>query len=125
MPDKDTKYDLMYAYALGCLNENDVLNFKEISVSDENFLWDELGEFQNLAALMASILSVEMPKPEVKEKVARKLYNLKDENIQSVEDTKQDDQIFEGGLDKEVIPPEETKENTIFEEPVLDNKIQA
>ena len=72
MSEKDNKYDLIYAYALGCLNENEVLNFKEISVSDENFLWDELGEFQNLAALMASLLSVEMPKVEVKERVAQK-----------------------------------------------------
>jgi Anti-sigma-K factor rskA, C-terminal len=128
MPNKDTKYDLMYAYALGCLNENDILNFKEISVSDENFLWDELGEFQNLAALMASILTVEIPKPEVKEKVARKLYNLKDEDTQSVEhevDTIPDDQIFENGLDNDAILPKETKEKNIFAAPELDNEIQA
>ncbi len=28
MNDKDAKYDLMYAYALGCLNEDEVLNFQ-------------------------------------------------------------------------------------------------
>ncbi len=47
-------------------------------------LWDELGEFQNLTALMASILTVEMPEPEVKEKVAQKLYSLKNEDVQPV-----------------------------------------
>ena len=127
MNDKDAKYELMYAYALGCLNEDEVLNFKEITISDENFIWDELGEFQNLTALMASILSVEMPEPEVKNKVAQKLYNLKDENVlpvQQEEDTKPDDQIFESSFDKEKeeIHTEEAEDNSIVDEPVLDNE---
>ncbi len=85
MTENDAKYDLIYAYALGCLDGNDLLSFREKVINDEAFTWDELGEFQNLAALMTSILVVEIPKPEVKEKVAQKLYNLKIESTPQVE----------------------------------------
>ncbi len=131
MADKDNKYDLMYAYALGCLDTNEVLNFKEISVSDEDFLWDELGEFQNLAALMASILTVEIPKNEVKEKVAQKLYSLKNEEISSIqqgEQVKSENEIFDNNISESVGETineniiEEPKEESIFETSVIEDE---
>ena len=126
MSDKDAKYDLMYAYALGCLDDNQVLNFKELTVSDDNFAWDELGEFQNLAALMASILTVEIPKPEVKEKVAQKLYSLKNEGVQPSEqstDVNKENETFDN-IDEFVDEPviDEPKESSIFETPFIENE---
>jgi hypothetical protein len=48
-------------------------------MDDENFPWKELGEFQNLVALLPSALLIETPSWELKDKVARKLYKLRDE----------------------------------------------
>ena len=44
-----------------------------------DFPWQELGEYQNLAALLPAILNIETPGPELKDKVARKLYRIKNE----------------------------------------------
>ncbi len=84
MSEKETTNNLIYAYALGCLDESDIKKIKEGGKVDPNFSWEELGEFQNLISLMSSILVVEIPKPEVKERVAKKLYNLKKEELQPV-----------------------------------------
>jgi hypothetical protein len=70
--------NLLYAYALGCLDRDDFEKLIEHLESSESFPWQELGEYQNLAALLPSFLNVEEPSPGLKDKVARKLYRLKD-----------------------------------------------
>lgn len=69
----------LYAYALGCLDKDDFIQLVEHLESGESFSWQELGEFQNLAALLPSFLRLEEPDVKVKDRVARKLYRLKDE----------------------------------------------
>ncbi|MBZ0200529.1 MAG: anti-sigma factor [Ignavibacteriaceae bacterium] len=71
--------NLIHAYSLGCLGKE---NFDEmVSIIDkkELFEYQELGEYQNLAALLPAILNMEMPSSEVKDKVAMKLYSLQEE----------------------------------------------
>jgi hypothetical protein len=67
---------------------------------DKNFPWQELGHYQNLVAFLPTLLDIEVPEPEVKDNVARKLYEL-GEKIKAK---------------KEV----EIKQNTIAEETKLD-----
>ena len=71
--------ELLYAFSLGCLSKNDFDIFVSILENNEPFAYEELGEFQNLAALLPAMLNIETPAPEVKDKVARKLYRLQEE----------------------------------------------
>ena len=79
MPGQKEYYDLLYAYTLGCLDNEELEQLKKYLDTGENFPWQELGEFQNLSSLLPSILSIESPKQEVKDKVARKLYRIRQE----------------------------------------------
>jgi hypothetical protein len=72
-------YDLLFAYSVGCLDMEDLLELNEYFQSGDEFPWQELGEYQNLAALLPAILNMETPGPEIKDKVARKLYRIKNE----------------------------------------------
>jgi hypothetical protein len=71
--------DLIYAYSLGCLDNEELQRLREHFDSGEELNIQELGEFQNLASLLPSILKIENPDPQLKDNVAKKLYRLKDE----------------------------------------------
>ncbi len=71
--------ELIYAYAFGCLDLDEQSKFIDQKMQDPDFKWSELGEYQNLASLLPSILTIENPEDEVKSKVAKKLYSYKDE----------------------------------------------
>jgi hypothetical protein len=66
--------DLIYAYALGCLDPED--NEKFIPLNHNEFDSRELGEYQNLVSLLPIILTIETPDPLLKDNVAKKLYSL-------------------------------------------------
>jgi hypothetical protein len=70
---------MLHAYALGCLEREDLIKLKDHINSGGEINWAELGEFQNLAALLPIILNIEEPPPHVKNNVARKLYRIRDE----------------------------------------------
>ncbi|HKI79569.1 MAG TPA: anti-sigma factor [Ignavibacteriaceae bacterium] len=78
MADK-IEYELLYAYTLGCLDQDELINLRSLREANEEFPLQELGEFQNLSSLLPSILKLETPAPEVKDKVARKLYRIRNE----------------------------------------------
>ncbi len=71
--------DLLHAYALGCLDNEDLLKLQEYLGEGGELSWTDLGEYQNLAALLPSILNIEVPSFELKDKVARKLYRIRNE----------------------------------------------
>jgi hypothetical protein len=73
------KIELIKLSTIGCINEDDQASLNSLLIEDENFPWKELGEFQNLVALLPSALVIEKPNWELKDKVARKLYKLRDE----------------------------------------------
>lgn len=70
--------DLIYAGVLGCLDLADQTKLNEY-ISSGGELPPNMGELQNIAAMLPIILQAEMPDPELKDKVARKLYRIKDE----------------------------------------------
>jgi len=71
--------ELIKLSTIGCISEEDQASLTSLMVEDENFPWKELGEFQNLVALLPSALVIETPSWELKDKVAKKLYELRDE----------------------------------------------
>lgn len=71
--------DMIHAYALGCLDNEDLNTLTSEMNSGEEFPMKELAEYQNLTALLPAILEIENPPHQMKDKVARKLYRIKDE----------------------------------------------
>ena len=77
--DGKKKIELIKLSTIGCISEEEQASLNSLMLEDENFPWKELGDFQNLVALIPSALVIEMPSWELKDKVARKLYTLRDE----------------------------------------------
>ncbi len=70
--------ELIYASALGCLDDDDLLLLENFLSSGGSLNWKDLGEYQNLVALLPAIIEIENPRKELKDKVARKLYRVRD-----------------------------------------------
>jgi hypothetical protein len=70
--------ELMYAGVLGCLDRADQTKLNEYLKAGGE-LPSNLGEFQNIAAMLPIVLQAENPDSGLKDKVARKLYRIKDE----------------------------------------------
>ncbi|MBX2976803.1 MAG: hypothetical protein KF721_11765, partial [Ignavibacteriaceae bacterium] len=80
MSDKNKEVtSFLYAYAIGCLDNADFLKVLNHIRAGEEYPYQELGEYQNLASLLPSFLEIEVPDQSVKDKVARKLYRLKEQ----------------------------------------------
>jgi hypothetical protein len=77
--DDKKKIKLIKLDTIGCISADDQAALNSLMTEDENFPWNELGQFQNLVALIPSSLQIEKPSWELKDKVARKLYDLRDE----------------------------------------------
>ncbi len=71
--------ELLQAYALGCLDKEDLFALQEFLGEGGELSWTDLGEYQNLTALLPSILNIESPSLELKDKVARNLYRIRTE----------------------------------------------
>jgi hypothetical protein len=61
--------ELIPAKALGCLDTEENENFLKLMEEDNEFPWQEFGQYQNLVAQMPTLLKLEAPDPEVKNKV--------------------------------------------------------
>jgi hypothetical protein len=84
MPESSEYSKQIQAYALGCLDREEYSGLRAYLSSGEDYPWQELGEYQNLAALLPSILNMEMPSPVIKDNVARRLYRVRDEIKQKI-----------------------------------------
>jgi hypothetical protein len=71
--------NMIQAYSLGCLKPEEIRQIRKFGKNDPDFNLKELGKYQNLTALLPSSLPLEIPDQRVKEKVARKLYRLKED----------------------------------------------
>ncbi len=68
----------LYAYALGSLDKEDLISLLEYFEAGKDYPWQELGEFQNLTSLLPSFLNIEDPPAGLKDRVARKLYRMRE-----------------------------------------------
>jgi len=82
MPDQTENIDLVQAYVLDCLDKEDekrMDEFLSLQGLEGNILQEELGEYQIITAMLPVILKIVEPDPKVKDKIARRLYRMKDE----------------------------------------------
>ncbi len=93
--------DLLFAYTLGCLDKEDLLKFEDFLKNSDDVPEQQLGEYQNLTALLPTILNIETPSAKAKDKVARKLYRIKDEKREQSTKTESNPEITEPGIAEE------------------------
>jgi len=107
--DKKKTIDLIKLEVLGCINKegSDTLHLSK--ENDENFPFKELGEYQNIIALLPSALMLEFPSNELKDKVAMKLYSIREEIKAKVEARKAAEEPLEF-VEEEKINLEEVEE---------------
>ena len=109
--DKKKSIELIKLEVLGCLAEKDKESFKAMKLSNEDFPWKELAEYQKVVSLFPSTLEIKYPADDLKDKTAMKLYNLRDE-IKAKIEAKKAQQVASQPF--EVIP--ELTEKPEFEE---------
>ena len=73
---KKRDIELIILEVLGCQDEVDKKSLQFLKENDDSFCWKELGECQNLSALLPSILKADKPSIETKEILVRKLNRL-------------------------------------------------
>ncbi|HEY6436197.1 MAG TPA: hypothetical protein VIY47_06380, partial [Ignavibacteriaceae bacterium] len=73
---KKRDVELIVLEVLGCQDETDKKSLQFLKENDESFCWKELGECQNLSALLPSILKSEEPSTQSKEIIVRRLNRL-------------------------------------------------
>lgn len=66
--------DLLQGKALGCLDPEENATLTRLMEEDSEFPWQELGQYQNLVAFLPTLLDIETPDSEIKDNVARRLY---------------------------------------------------
>lgn len=77
--DKKKSLDLIKLEVLGCLSDKDRENLHAMKAKGEEFLWKELGNYQNLIALLPLVLEPKYPASDIKDKTAMKLYTIRDQ----------------------------------------------
>lgn len=80
MADQKKLESLLHAFAIGSTDREDYFDLVEHIRHGGEYNWQELGEYQNLAALLPAFLEIEQPDAKVKDKVARALYRLREQN---------------------------------------------
>ena len=106
--DKKRGVDLIKLEVLGCINLKDKESLEIMKEKEENFPWKELGDYQNLVALLPSTLIIKYPESELKDKTAMKLYKIRDEIKAKLEAKKEKD-----------VPPQPVLEENHTEEEEL------
>jgi len=77
--DKKKIVDLIKLEVLRCLSEKDNESLQSLKVEEIEFPWKELGDYQNLIALLPLSLELDHPSNELKNKTAMKLYDIRDQ----------------------------------------------
>jgi Anti-sigma-K factor rskA len=79
MSEDQAVYEMMAAFAAGCMDKENFIQVKEYLDQGGELPERQLGEFQNIVAMIPIILEFEKPAPEIKDHVAKKLISMKDE----------------------------------------------
>lgn len=80
MADQKKLESMLHAFAIGSADREDYFELVEHIRHGGEYNWQELGEYQNLAALLPAFLEIETPDAKVKDKVARGLYRLREQS---------------------------------------------
>lgn len=82
-------HEMISAFAAGCMDDQNYKQFKNYVRSGGELPEGELGELQNVISLVPSILDLEQPDAELKERVAKKLISLQEEIKKKIKDKKE------------------------------------
>ncbi|MCW8961813.1 MAG: TonB family protein [Ignavibacteriaceae bacterium] len=97
--DKQKEIELVKLEVLGCINENEIKSLRVMKENDENFPWKELAQYQNLASLLPSILVAEIPSPNAKDnmikKLTRSIFGAEDDNELEIVEIKEEKSVDE------------------------------
>lgn len=72
-------HEMVAAFAVGCMDKQNFVQFKDYIQEGGELPDGELGELQNIIAMIPVILDLEKPHPAIKDMVAKKLIGIKDE----------------------------------------------
>ena len=72
-------HEMVAAYAVGCMDKQNFVQFKDYMQEGGDLPEGELGELQNIISMIPVILDLEKPHPAIKDMVAKKLIGMKDE----------------------------------------------
>ncbi len=75
----DPIHEMAAAFAIGCMDKENFIQFKDYMLAGGELPKKLLGEFQNISALIPSILDLETPDTKIKDDIAKKLISLKEE----------------------------------------------
>jgi len=116
--DKKKSVDLIKLEVLGSINDKDRETLQTLKNEGEDFPWKELGEYQNLIAILPLSLELKHPATELKDKTAKKLYSIRDQ-IKAKVDAKK---VAE--MPVEIVESaSETLQEIEFQEEVTDNLV--
>jgi len=75
----DAIHEMMAAFAIGCMDRKNFIQFKDYVDAGGELPEGALGELQNIVSLIPTILEIEKPKESLKDEVAKRLIGLQDE----------------------------------------------
>lgn len=125
MIDEQKIIGMIPAKALGCLDSEDNSTLQTYIDEGYPFKWDELGKYQNIAAMLPLALQLEIPESRLKDNVALKLIELS-EKLRSKKILEEEANNFSNSVE-EVIDDksDDTKENIDINENDLLSKGNA
>lgn len=81
-------HEMICAYASGCLDKENYIQFRKYLEEGGTLPKRELGEAMNLMSLIPAMLEIEEPKPELKAEVAKKILTYQDEIKEKIKQIK-------------------------------------
>ena len=75
--DKSKILYLIALEAMGCISTNDSSELLKEMQSGKNFPWKEMGEYQNLAALLSMVVNKDSPAKNLKDEILNKIEKIK------------------------------------------------
>lgn len=78
--DKSKLLYLITLEAMGCITAKDSSELLKAMKSEKNFPWKEMGEYQNLAALLSMVVNQESPAKNLKDLILKEIEKIKPES---------------------------------------------
>lgn len=124
--------EMIYAFSAGCLDKDEFGDFLEYLKSGRRVPENQLGELQNVVSLLPAMLELETPDVQVKDKVAKRLYRMREELKAKKKQTAQNltpealqplnenvfaEKVYEAQEEKKAAPPLKTTGRMTVEKP--------
>lgn len=130
--------EMIYAFSAGCLDKDELRDFLEYLNSGRRIPDNQLGELQNVVALMPAMLELESPSVQVKDKVAKRLYRMREElkakkrqgskdftkeDVQPLNENVFAEKVYEHPEEKKNVPPLKSTGRMTVERPAAEEEL--